>query len=610
MIRCHNMPFGAQVMDNGTVCFQLWAPSAARVVLQLVSSSGVLTDIDMPAETQGWFRVEAGQAQPGMRYRYRIDDSLAVPDPASRYQPDDVHGPSEIIEPGAWQWRDDDWQGRPWEEVVLYELHVGAFSEKGDFSSVVDRLDDLATLGVTALQLMPVADFPGRRDWGYNGALPFAPDSRYGRPEDLKALVEAAHRRGLMVFLDVVYNHFGPEGNYLGHYASAFFSDRHPSPWGAAINFDGANSHWVRQFFIHNALYWLEEFHLDGLRLDAVHAIHDDSSPDFLQDLAQAVRAGPGHTRPIHLVLENDNNAAHYLLRDSAGRPRAYTAQWNDDLHHVLHVIASGEQDGYYQDYLSHPIRHLGRCLTEGFAYQGEPSAYRHRQLRGEASAFLPPTAFVSFLQNHDQIGNRPLGERLDRLASEPMLEALATILLLAPSPPLLFMGQEWATTQPFPFFCDFGADLVTAVREGRRRELALMHGCEAERIVTFDPCADETFTRAKLRWEERERPLHAAWLAYHRRLLDLRHREIIPRLMNISGGRAGYRILSELALMAWWSLGDGTRLCLYANLGDAAVTDIPAAEGSVLFATTMGVKDALPPLSAAWYLSEGGRDG
>jgi maltooligosyltrehalose trehalohydrolase len=610
MKRCHNMPFGAQVMDNDTVCFQLWAPSAARVVLQLVSASGLITDIDMPVDTQGWFRVEADQARPGMRYSYRIDDTLAVPDPASRYQPDDVHGPSEIIDPGAWQWRDAAWQGRPWEELVFYELHVGTFSAKGDFPGVVDRLDDLAALGVTALQLMPVADFPGRRDWGYNGALPFAPDSRYGRPEDLKALVEAAHQRGLMVFLDVVYNHFGPEGNYLGRYASAFFSNRHPSPWGAAINFDGPDSHWVRQFFIQNALYWLKEFHLDGLRLDAVHAIRDDSSPDFLQDLAQAVHDGPGKTRPVHLVLENDNNAAHYLCRDSAGRPRAYTAQWNDDLHHALHVIASGERDGYYQDYWPDPIRHLGRCLTVGFSYQGEPSAYRHQQRRGEASAALPPTAFVSFLQNHDQVGNRPLGERLDRLASEPMVKVLAAILLLAPSPPLLFMGQEWAAAQPFPFFCDFGADLVTAVREGRRRELALMHGGEPERLVTFDPCADETFIQAKLRWEERGRPPHAAWLAYHRRLLELRHREIIPRLMNISGGRAGYRILSELALTAWWSLGDGTRLSLYANLGVAPVADIPAAEGSLLFATATGVKDALPPLSAAWYLSEGARDG
>jgi len=601
------MPFGAQVMGNGNVRFQLWAPSASRVVLQLVSASGVTTNIDMRGESQGWFRMEVHEAMAGMHYRYRIDDSLTVPDPASRYQPDDVHGSSEIIDPTAWQWRDDDWRGRPWEEAVFYELHVGAFSPKGDFAAVVERLDNLVALGVTALQLMPVADFPGRRDWGYNGALPFAPDSGYGRPEDLKALVEAAHQRGLLVFLDVVYNHFGPEGNYLGHYASDFFSDRHPSPWGAAINFDGVNSHWVRRFFIHNALYWLEEFHLDGLRLDAVHAIHDDSQPDFLEELARAVHDGPAQTRPIHLVLENDNNAAHYLRRDAAGRPRAYTAQWNDDLHHALHVIATGERDGYYQDYLPDPIRHLGRCLAEGFAFQGEPSPYRHQQLRGESSAALPPTAFVSFIQNHDQVGNRPLGERLDRLASESMLKALTAILLLAPSPPLLFMGQEWATTRPFPFFCNFGDDLVTAVREGRRRELALMHGGDPQQIETYDPCANKTFTHAKLNWEERKQPRHAAWLAYHRKLLDLRHREIIPRLENISAAAAGYRILSELALMAWWSLGDGARLSLYANLGTSTVAGIPALEGRLLFATTAGIKESLAPMSALWYLSEAG---
>jgi maltooligosyltrehalose trehalohydrolase len=608
--RCHNMPFGAQARKNGAVRFRLWAPSAARVVLQLAATPGTFDDIEMQREAQGWFHAEVAHAQPGMLYRYRIDASLTVPDPASRYQPHDIHGPSEIIDPSAWQWRDNEWQGRPWEEVVFYELHVGAFSPQGDFAAVVKRLDELAALGVTALQLMPVADFPGRRDWGYNGALPFAPDNRYGRPADLKALVEAAHLRGLMVFLDVVYNHFGPEGNYLGHYAPAFFSRHHSSPWGAAINFDGPDSHWVRRFFIENALYWLEEFHLDGLRLDAVHAIHDDSSPDFLQELAQAVNAGPAKTRHVHLVLENDNNAARYLRRDNAGRPSAYTAQWNDDFHHALHVIASGEHDGYYQDYLPHPIHHLGRSLAEGFAYQGEPSAYRHHQLRGEPSATLPPTAFVAFIQNHDQIGNRPLGERLDRLTSEPMLKTLTAILLLAPAPPLLFMGQEWAATQPFPFFCDFGADLATAVREGRRRELALMHGGEPEQVVTFDPCSDETFDRAILHWEEHAQPHHVAWLRYHRNLLELRHREIIPRLTDMRGGRAGYRALSELAVLVWWSLGDGTQLSLYANLGAAAVAGIPATKGRLLFATSPVGDDALPPLSAAWYLRKAGENG
>ena len=609
MRRRHDMPFGAQVTADGTVRFQLWAPSAAGVVLQLESSPGTIIAIPMNVEAQCRYRVETDHAAPGMKYSFLINDSLTVPDPASRYQPHDVHGPSEIIDPAAWQWRDEDWQGRPWEEIVFYELHVGTFTDNGTFAGVAERIDELVDLGITAVELMPVADFPGRRDWGYSGVQLFAPDSRYGRPEDLKALVEAAHRRGLMVFLDVVYNHFGPEGNYLGQYAPSFFSDRHSSPWGRAINFDGPESQCVRQFFIHNALYWLEEFHFDGLRLDAVHAIHDDSAPDILEELAQAVNDGPGKTRPIHLVLENDDNAAHYLRRDADGRASAYVAQWNDDFHHALHVIASGEQEGYYQDYLPHPIRHLARCLSEGFAYQGEPSPYRHQRPRGETSADLPPTSFVTFIQNHDQIGNRPLGERLTQLTTEPMIRALTAILLLAPSPPLLFMGQEWGATQPFPFFCDLGDDLVSAVREGRRRELVLMHGGDPKRLASLDPFADETFTLAKLRWDERDRPAHAAWLKYHRQLLALRHREIIPRLKDISGVYVGYRLLNELALTAWWSLGDRARLSLYANLGVAAVADIPAPEGRLVFATTTEIKDTLPPLSAAWFLREAGRD-
>ena len=607
MRRVHQMPFGAQLTTGGSLRFQLWAPAASQVTLQLESPSGVIDVLPMVGEAQGWYRLETDRAALGMYYRYCIDDAATVPDPASRFQPHDVHGPSEIMDPAAWQWADHDWRGRPWEEAVFYELHVGTFTKAGTFAGVITRLDELADLGVTAVELMPVADFPGRRDWGYNGALPFAPDSRYGRPDDLKALVQAAHQRGLMIFLDVVYNHFGPEGNYLGRYAPGFFSETHHSPWGAAINFDGPDSRWVRQYFIHNALYWLEEFHFDGLRLDAVHEIYDDSTPDILEELAEAVNKGPGKTRPIHLVLENDDNAARYLRRDPAGRPDAYAAQWNDDYHHVLHVIASGEQDGYYQDYLPRPIDHLARCLTEGFAYQGEVSAYREHTPRGETTAGLPPTAFVNFIQNHDQIGNRPLGDRLNQISSEPMVKALSTILLLAPSPPLLFMGQEWGSTQPFPFFCDFERDLVTPVREGRRRELALMHGGDAETLVTFDPFADETFAQAVLRWGERDQPDHAPWLAFHRRLLALRHSEIVPRLSNITGHDAGHLILGDLALTAWWILGDGSRLTLHANLATDAVSSIAAPDGRLLFATGGNIKDTLPPLSVAWHLIEAG---
>lgn len=606
------MPFGAQVTDYGTVRFQLWAPSAAQVVLQLESPSGKVREFDMPATAPGWFCLEHDRAAPGMLYRYCIDESVVVPDPASRYQPYDVHGPSEIVNPKARQWHDEGWQGRPWEETVFYELHVGTFSERGDFAAVVERLDYLVALGVTAVELMPVADFPGRRDWGYNGVLPFAPDSLYGRPDDFKALVETAHQRGLMVFLDVVYNHFGPEGNYLSHYAPAFFTERHSSPWGAAINFDGPDSQWVRQFFIHNALYWLEEFHLDGLRLDAVHAIYDDSSPDFLEELAQAVQDGPARDRHIHLVLENDNNAAHYLARDDAGKARAYTAQWNDDLHHALHVIATGEHDSYYQDYAPQPVHYVGRCLTEGFAYQGEPSAYRDYRPRGESSAALPLTAFVSFIQNHDQIGNRPRGERLTQLSSQEMLNLITAILILAPSPPLLFMGQEWGTAQPFPYFCDLGEDLVAPVREGRHRELAAALELDHDRLITLDPFDETSYEMARLSWSDLDLPLHAAYQNYHRRLLELRQRVIIPRLKSLSAGSAGFRIFGELGLKAWWRFGDGSRLVLYANFGITPIDRIIAPAGRLLFVTDDKCMDrmldgSLAPLTAAWFLSDTG---
>ncbi len=312
MKRARAMPFGATVRAGGDVLFRLWAPQASSVEL-LLGAAETPTATFMQAIPGGWFE-HLGRAAPGTRYRYRIDGGIAVPDPASRFNPDDVHGTSEVVEPGAFDWEDGDWAGRPWEEAVVYELHVGAFAPEGTFAGVERRLDYLAELGVTAIELMPVAAFPGRCNWGYDGVLPFAPDASYGRPEDLKRLVQAAHRRGLMVLLDVVYNHFGPEGNYLHVYArNAFFTERHHTPWGAAINFDGPGSEWVRRFFVENALYWLEEYHFDGLRLDAVHAIRDDSPVHVLEEIAEAVRRGPGRERAVHLVLENDANQSRFL---------------------------------------------------------------------------------------------------------------------------------------------------------------------------------------------------------------------------------------------------------------------------------------------------------
>ncbi len=598
MRRRHYMPFGAHV-ESGGVRFRLWAPDAAAVELCLRGPHGRRYE-PMRGDGGGWFEVFADDAYPGCRYLYRIDGGLEVPDPASRFQPDDAHGPSEVIDPHDFAWEDGDWRGRRWEEAVIYELHVGTFTAAGRFRAVERRLDHLAALGVTAVELMPVADFPGRRGWGYDGVLPFAPDSAYGRPEDLKHLVQAAHARGLMVFLDVVYNHFGPDGNYLHAYAGGrFFTERHHTPWGKAINFDGDGSRVVRDFFVHNALYWLEEYHFDGLRLDAVHAIKDDSRVHVLEELARGVRAELPEDRHVHLVLENDDNAARFLGRAPDGA-RLYDAQWSDDIHHVLHVAATGETGGYYEDYAAEPMRRLGRALTEGFAYQGEASAHRGGAPRGEPSRHLPASCFVAFLQNHDQIGNRALGERLHALADAAAARAVTAVLLLAPMPPLLFMGQEWGSRQPFYYFCDFHDALADAVREGRRQEFAAFPAFRdpEARARIPDPNAPETFAACVLDWAQAGREGHRDWLDLTRTLIDLRARHIVPRLPGTGAG--AYDLPGGRVLRAAWRLGDGSGLHLRANLGPDPAPAGPPLPGRPLH--HLGAAAAtLPGWSVQW---------
>ena len=608
--RRHCMPFGAEVLPGGGVRFRLWAPAAREVTLCLEHDRESRT-LPMDALQEGWFGLTTGIAGPGTRYRFRIDGGVEVPDPASRHQPQDVHGPSEVIDPLAFEWSDGGWRGRPWSQAVFYELHVGAFSCDGGFAGVQSRLDRLADLGVTAIELMPVADFPGARNWGYDGVLPFAPDSSYGPPQALKALVQAAHARGLMVFLDVVYNHFGPDGNYLPRYAPAFLDARQHTPWGAAINFGGADSSVVRQYFIHNALYWLDEFHFDGLRIDAAHAIRDVSHPDFLEELAQTVAKGPGASRCVHLVLENDRNEARHLARSADCGQTRYAAQWNDDIHHALHVLVTGERSGYYGDYADAPARHLGRCLTEGFSYQGEPSRYRGGALRGEPSAGLPLTAFVSALQTHDQVGNRAFGERITRLATEAAVRAATAVLLLAPSPPLLFMGQEWGTAAPFPFFCDFADGLAEAVTRGRREEFAHFPAFRdpQARALIPDPNDMRTFESAKLDWSEPETNAGRAWWRWHHELLAIRQREIAPRITRLQGGCGQFRLHGETALGVRWTLADSSVLVLVANLGagPAPAGDWPA--GRVIYSAG-GVQAGarmLPPWSVIWFLDAAG---
>jgi malto-oligosyltrehalose trehalohydrolase len=609
MKRRHNMPFGAECREDGSVRFRVWAPAARQVDLCL-SGVNKPTHLGLDRLDDGWFQLVTDEAKPGSEYSFRIDDAREVPDPASRFQPRDVHGPSAVIDPAVFDWQDGDWRGRRWEEAVIYELHVGAFTLPGAFSAVCEKLDYLVDLGVTALELMPVSDFPGQRNWGYDGVYPFAPDSVWGRLEDLKQLVQSAHGRGIMVLLDVVYNHFGPEGNYLNSYAPQFFTNRHHTPWGSAINFDGAESRTVRDFFLHNALYWLNEYHFDGLRLDAVHAIIDDSMPHILTELADTVRNAVEPERHVHLILENDNNQSQYLRRGENCRPRSYTAQWNDDVHHALHVLITGEHDGYYSDYSDRPLEPLGRCLVSGFAYQGEASMYRNGKTRGEPTADLPPGAFVSFLQNHDQVGNRAFGERITTIADPRAVRAAAAILLLAPFPPLLFMGEEFGSETPFLFFCDFEKGLAEAVTAGRRNEFARFarFSDPSARAGIPDPNASATFEASRLDWSVTEQPRHREWLRFYRQLLKLRCQHIVPHLSSGCGLKAEFEIHGDRGITTRWEFGDGSKIILLANLGTESLSGPTAPTAQIIYATDELRIDALkrgtlPAWSVVWFL-------
>ncbi|ACL62285.1 malto-oligosyltrehalose trehalohydrolase [Methylobacterium nodulans] len=571
MRRAHSMPFGAQIEPEG-VRFALWAPTARDVSLLLDGA-----EHPMPEEGEGWRRLTLPTAKPGGRYGFRIDRNLVVPDPASRFQPDDVSSLSEIVDPRAFAWSDGSWRGRPWEEAVIYEAHVGSATPEGTFAGLTAKLETLRDLGVTALELMPLADFKGRRNWGYDGVLPYAPDSAYGTPDDLKRLIDHAHALGLMVFIDVVYNHFGPAGNYLHSYARTFFTERHQTPWGAGINFDGAERP-VRDFFLHNALYWLEEFHADGLRFDAVHAILDDSETHFLAELSERIRAAFPQ-REIHLILENEANQARWLTRGEGGKPVRHTAQWADDLHHGWHVLLTGEDAGYYGSFADRPVAHLARSLAEGFAYQGEPFRTLDNHPRGEPSGHLPPCAFVTFLQNHDQVGNRAMGERLSHLADPQRLALARAGLLLAPQIPMLWMGEEWSASAPFLFFVDFAPDedLNRAVRDGRRREFRhfAAFADEEKAKAIPDPTAEDTFRRSKIDWAERERSPHREVLADTASLLALRRAEIVPLTKSDwLGGRAA--LPRPDVIDVTWRFGRGT-LRFVANFGADFALPMPA---------------------------------
>ncbi len=541
--------------------FAVWAPSQKMIKLAIEGRPRLA----MEPSGDGWFAAEAACGG-GTRYRYVLQDGTTIPDPASRAQDGDVHGASIVVDPSSYRWGNPQWRGRSWHETVLYELHVGIL---GGYAGVARELPRLAALGVTAIELMPIAEFPGARNWGYDGALLYAPECSYGTPDQLRDLIDTAHGHGLMVFLDVVYNHFGPDGNYLPILAREMFRDDVTTPWGPAIDFRRRE---VRRFFTENALYWLLDYRFDGLRLDAVQAI---TQPDWLDEMAAEVRRTIGPGRHVHLVVENDNN-------DAALLTRGFDAQWDDDAHHVLHVLLTGEHEGYYADYADEPASRLARCLREGFIYQGEPSRYRRGKSRGSASDALSPTAFVFFLQNHDQIGNRAFGERLTTLADPRALEAATALQLLAPQTPLIFMGEETASEAPFLFFTDHNPDLAEAVRDGRRRELSGFSEFSDPKLLSQlpDPNAIETFERSKPK-AQAEKAASRARL--YRQLLTIRRQEIVPRLANARALDAC--ALGSAAVVARWQMHDGSRLAVACNL-DGSSVNLPPPAGRLLFAT------------------------
>jgi maltooligosyltrehalose trehalohydrolase len=576
----HPLPFGAELQTDGTTQFRLWAPSVEHVMLE---RDGHVAE-PMHADAGGWHSI-ACPAPAGTRYRYRMPDGLAVPDPASRQQAPDVHDPSVVVDPNAYEWKNTAWQGRPWHEAVVYELHAGAM---GGFSGIRQRLGELKDLGFTAIEIMPVADFPGGRNWGYDGVLPYAPDTAYGTPAELKALVDAAHGLGLMVMLDVVYNHFGPDGAYLHAFAKPFFREDISTPWGAAIDFRRPE---VCDYFKQNALYWLMEYRFDGLRFDAVHAISEEG---FLRDLADSIRAGVEPGRQVHLVLEHENNRA-ALLRTGPDAP-GFDGQWADDFHHCMHVLLTGESEGYYEDFQDATAL-LATCLHDGFAYQGQPSPHLGRP-RGEPSGHLPTTDFVVCLQNHDQIGNRAMGERLTTLADPGKLHAAMAMMLLSPFIPMLFMGEEHGAKHPFLFFTSHNEDLAKLVREGRRAEFKHFAAFQDEkrRAAIPDPNAASTFDASV--------PDNAdpGWAEFVHGLLATRRDRIVPVLPGCRSVES--RVLAPGAVRATWRMKDGQQLTLALNLGSAPV-DASLPDGPPLFLYPAGAATAmLPPGSIAAYLA------
>ena len=578
--------WGAEYLGAGRARFRLWAPEAGRLRLRLDGR-----EIDMPAVADRWHECTLDDVSPGTSYQYLLDDGRAVPDPASRAQQGELTGPSLLVDHSDYAWQHPDWCGRPWEETVYYELHLGTFTPEGTFDAATSRLEHLRDLGITTIELMPVGHFPGSRGWGYDPILIYAPHPAYGTPNQLKAFIDAAHGLGLSVVLDVVYNHFGPEGNLLNTYAPEFFHPERHTPWGVAIAYEKQA---VRQFFIDNALYWLKVYRFDGLRFDAIdHILDDESETEILIEIVRTIRAD-FPDRHIHLTTEDNRNITRLVERGEGGEITLISGEWNDDLHNIAHAIATRETEGYYADFVERHWWRLARCLAEGFGYQGEVSVHSG-EARGEPSGHLPPTAFVDFIQNHDQIGNRAFGERLIDLAGHEAAEALMAMLLLSPHIPLLFMGEEWGEARPFAFFTDFHGELADAVREGRRKEFAgfqAFHGDASSLQQVPDPNARETFEASKINWNCLTSEEGRSWMEITRGLLRLRHERIVPLLAGTGPYAGTIEAADDGIVSVSWRL-NGATLHMVTNLDDGPRRARPLA-GEIIYASSDAVARGL----------------
>ena len=541
---------------GGKTLFRLWAPKQLHVRLQL----GGASPLPMQA-CEGWHTVET-EAGYGSRYSFLLGDGRPVPDPASRYQPEDVHGPSELIDPTAYRWRNPGWRGRPWHESVLYELHVGTFTPEGTLDALIGQLDELKACGVTLIELMPLAEFPGRWNWGYDGVALFAPAHVYGDPNALRRFVDAAHARGLGVILDVVYNHFGPDGNYLPVYSDQYLTDRHPNEWGQAINYDGPGSQGVRDFVLQNACYWITEFRLDGLRLDAVHAIYDDSPMHVLAELSQKTRASAGE-RSIVLIAECESQLINTVRPIEEGG-WGLDGIWSDDFHHICRVAATGRSEAYYADYRG-TAQELLSVVKRGFVFQGQRHDWQKKP-RGTVVRNEPAAAFVFYLQNHDQVANHLHGDRIHGMVSPARYRALVALMLLAPETPMLFMGQEFAASNPFLFFADHHSDLAAKVYEGRKKFLSEFpeYATPEAQDAVPDPADESTFQQSRLDLSERKR--HQAAYLLHQDLLRLRREDRV--LVRQDRGTLDGAVLGTQALVLRYGTSMEDQRLLVVNLG------------------------------------------